>query len=62
MPEMWPKANPNIGKTVSYETYQTDVERAENVPSARNDILAKRFGIPREGYTYFFTYDETMPQ
>lgn len=62
MPDMWPKANPNIGKTVSYEVYQADVERAENVPSARNDILAKRFGIPMEGYTYFFTYDETMPQ
>lgn len=62
MPDMWPKANPNIGKTVSYEVYQADVERAENVPSARNDILAKRFGIPMEGFTYFFTYDETMPQ
>lgn len=62
MPEMWLKANPNIGKTVSYETYQTDVERAENVPSARNDILAKRFGIPMEGFTYFFTYDETKTQ
>lgn len=62
MPEMWVKANPNIGKTVSYETYQTDVERAENVPSARNDILAKRFGIPMEGFTYFFTYEETKPQ
>jgi phage terminase large subunit-like protein len=61
-PEMWIKANPNLGKTVSYETYQTEVERAENVPSTRNDILAKRFGIPMEGYTYFFTYDETMPQ
>ena len=61
-PEMWPKANPNIGKTVSYETYQTEVERAENVPSARNDILAKRFGIPMEGFTYFFTYDETKTQ
>lgn len=60
-PEMWEKANPNIGKTVSYETYQRDVERAENVPSARNDILAKRFGIPMEGYTYFFTYEETLP-
>lgn len=60
-PEMWIKANPNIGKTVSYETYQLDVERAENAPSARNDILAKRFGIPMEGYTYFFTYDETLP-
>ena len=61
-PEMWKKANPNLGKTVTYETYQTEVERAENVPSTRNDILAKRFGIPMEGYTYFFTYDETMPQ
>ena len=60
-PEYWPKANPNIGKTVSYETYQLDVERAENAPQARNDILAKRFGIPMEGYTYFFTYDETIP-
>lgn len=61
MPEMWPKANPNIGITVSYETYQLDVERAENAPQARNDILAKRFGIPMEGYTYFFTYEETLP-
>ena len=61
MPEMWAKANPNIGKTVSYETYQLDVERAENAPQARNDILAKRFGIPMEGYTYFFTYEETIP-
>lgn len=61
IPEMWPKANPNIGKTVSYETYALDVERAEKVPSARNDILAKRFGIPMEGYTYFFTYEETIP-
>lgn len=60
-PAMWVKANPNIGETVSYETYQRDVERAENVPSARNDILAKRFGIPMEGYTYFFTYEETLP-
>ena len=60
-PAMWLKANPNLGKTVSYETYQRDVERAENVPAARNDILAKRFGIPMEGYTYFFTYDETLP-
>lgn len=60
-PEMWLKANPNLGKTVSYETYQLDVERAENAPQARNDILAKRFGIPMEGYTYFFTYDETLP-
>lgn len=60
-PEMWIKANPNIGKTVSYETYQLDVERAEKAPSARNDILAKRFGLPMEGYTYFFTYEETLP-
>lgn len=60
-PEMWLKANPNIGKTVTYEAYQLDVERAENAPSARNDILAKRFGIPMEGYTYFFTYEETKP-
>ena len=60
-PAMWAKANPNIGKTVSYETYQLEVERAEKVPSARNDILAKRFGIPMEGYTYFFTYEETLP-
>lgn len=60
-PEMWIKANPNLGKTVSYETYQLDVERAEKVPSARNDILAKRFGIPMEGYTYYFTYEETLP-
>ena len=60
-PEMWMKANPNIGKTVSYETYQLDVERAENAPATRNDILAKRFGIPMEGYTYFFTYEETKP-
>jgi phage terminase large subunit-like protein len=59
-PNMWPKANPNIGKTVTYETYQRDVERAEKAPAARNDILAKRFGIPMEGYTYFFTYDETL--
>lgn len=59
-PEMWPKANPNIGITVSYETYQLDVERAEKAPAARNDILAKRFGIPMEGYTYFFTYEETI--
>lgn len=58
---MWIKANPNLGITVSYETYQSEVERAENVPSARNDILAKRFGIPMEGYTYFFTYYETLP-
>lgn len=60
-PEMWVKANPNIGKTVTYETYQLDVERAENAPAARNDILAKRFGLPMEGYTYFFTYEETIP-
>jgi phage terminase large subunit-like protein len=60
-PAMWPKANPNIGKTVSYETYQLDVERAENAPASRNDILAKRFGIPMEGFTYFFTYEETLP-
>ena len=59
-PEMWPKANPNIGKTVSYETYQLDVDRAEKAPATRNDILAKRFGIPMEGYTYFFTYEETL--
>lgn len=60
-PNMWAKAQPNIGITVSYDTYQRDVERAENVPHARNDILAKRFGIPLEGYTYFFTYEETLP-
>lgn len=60
-PEMWMKAQPNIGKTVSYETYQLDVERAEKNPSVRNDILAKRFGIPMEGYTYYFTYEETLP-
>jgi len=60
-PDMWLKANPNLGKTVTYETYQLDVERAENAPAARNDILAKRFGIPMEGYTYFFTYEETIP-
>ncbi len=60
-PEMWLKANPNLGYTVSYETYQLDVERAEKAPATRNDILAKRFGIPMEGYTYFFTYEETMP-
>lgn len=60
-PSMWMKASPNIGKTVSYETYQQEVEKAEKVPSARNDILAKRFGIPLEGYTYFFTYEETIP-
>ena len=61
-PAMWIKANPNLGKTVTYETYQLDVERAEKAPSTRNDILAKRFGIPLEGYTYFFTYEETLPQ
>lgn len=60
-PSKWLKANPNLGKTVSYETYQLDVERAEKAPAARNDILAKRFGIPMEGYTYFFTYEETLP-
>lgn len=60
-PEMWLKANPNLGKTVSYEIYQLDVERAEKAPAARNDILAKRFGIPMEGYTYYFTYEETLP-
>lgn len=60
-PDTWPKANPNIGLTVSYEAYQLDVERAENSPASRNDILAKRFGIPMEGYTYFFTYEETVP-
>ncbi len=60
-PDKWMKANPNIGKTVSYETYQLDVERAEKAPATRNDILAKRFGIPMEGYTYFFTYEETLP-
>ena len=60
-PEMWAKANPNIGYTVTYETYQLDVERAEKAPAARNDILAKRFGLPLEGYTYFFTYEETIP-
>lgn len=59
-PDMWLKANPNIGKTVSYETYQLDVDRAEKAPATRNDILAKRFGIPMEGYTYFFTYEETL--
>ena len=61
-PAMWLKANPNIDKTVTYETYQDDVERAEQNPSQRNDILAKRFGIPMEGYTYYFTYEETLPQ
>ena len=60
-PEMWIKANPNLGKTVTYETYQLDVERAEKAPASRNDILAKRFGIPMEGYTYFFSYEETLP-
>lgn len=60
-PAMWMKANPNIGKTVTYETYQLDVERAEKAPAARNDILAKRFNIPMEGYTYYFTYEETIP-
>lgn len=60
-PSKWVKANPNLGKTVSYETYQLDVEKAEKVPAQRNDILAKRFGIPMEGYTYFFTYEETLP-
>nr|DAG00131.1 MAG TPA: Large Terminase [Siphoviridae sp. ctTPJ4] len=60
-PSTWLKAQPNLGATVSYETYQRDVERAEHVPAARNDILAKRFGIPMEGYTYFFTYEETLP-
>lgn len=61
-PDMWLKANPNLGKTVSYETYQLDVDRAEQAPAAKNDILAKRFGLPMEGYTYFFTYEETLPQ
>ena len=60
-PETWLKANPNLGKTVTYETYQLDVERAEKAPATRNDILAKRFGIPCEGYTYYFTYEETLP-
>ena len=60
-PDMWLKANPNLGKTVTYETYQLDVERAEAAPATRNDILAKRFGIPMEGYTYYFTYEETLP-
>ena len=59
-PDMWLKANPNLGKTVTYETYQLDVDRAEKAPATRNDILAKRFGIPMEGYTYFFTYEETI--
>ena len=61
MPEMWLKANPNIGKTVTWETYELEKERAENSPADRNDILAKRFGLPMEGYTYFFTYEETKP-
>ena len=61
VPEMWRKANPNLGKTVTYETYQLEVEKAERVPSARNEILAKRFDIPMEGYTFFFTYEETLP-
>jgi len=61
MPEMWPKAQPNLGKTVTYDTYHQDVERAEKAPASRNDILAKRFGIPMEGYTYFFTYEATLP-
>ncbi len=60
-PELWIKAQPNLGKTVSYETYQLDVERAEKAPATKNDILAKRFGIPKEGYTYYFTYEETLP-
>ena len=60
-PNMWIKANPNLGKTTSYEAYQLEVERAEKVPSSRNEILAKRFGIPLEGYTYYFTYEETLP-
>lgn len=59
-PDKWMKANPNLGKTVTYETYQLDVERAEKAPATRNDILAKRFGIPMEGYTYYFTYEETL--
>ena len=60
-PEMWLKANPNLGRTVTYDTYQLDVEKAEQNPAARNDILAKRFGLPMEGYTYYFTYEETLP-
>jgi phage terminase large subunit-like protein len=60
-PDKWLKANPNLGKTVTYETYQIDVEKAENNPAVRNDILAKRFGLPMEGYTYYFTYEETLP-
>ena len=59
-PNKWLKANPNLGKTVTFEVYQRDVERAENAPAARNDILAKRFGLPMEGYTYYFTYEETL--
>ena len=59
-PETWLKANPNLGTTITYETYHLDVERAEKAPASRNDILAKRFGIPMEGYTYFFTYEETL--
>lgn len=58
---MWIKSNPNLGKTVSYEAYQLDVERAEKAPASRNDILAKRFGLPMEGFTYYFTYEETLP-
>lgn len=61
-PKMWPKANPNLGYTVSFDTYQLDVERAEKAPATRNDIMAKRFGIPLEGYTYFFSYEDTIPQ
>ena len=60
-PATWLKANPNLGKTVTYDVYHLDVERAEKAPASRNDILAKRFGIPMEGYTYFFTYEETLP-
>lgn len=60
-PEMWVKANPNLGKTVTYETYQLEVDRAEKAPATRNDTLAKRFGIPMEGYTYYFTYEDTLP-
>lgn len=60
-PDMWIKANPNLGKTVTYETYQKDVDRAETAPATRNDMLAKRFGLPMEGYTYYFTYEETLP-
>src|SRR5690606_22214911 len=61
-PSTWLKANPNLGKTVTYDTYHKEVERAEKAPAARNDILAKRFGIPMEGFTYFFTYEETLPK